>query len=111
MTLSEYFEGFNKFVSGTPSGNFPRHVAAEVAAGHEIGLTFEQLNRFLARRTEITSVAVALKASTLSPEVVVRITEARQSGAVTPSEVLARAFSPAEVQEKFHHEVFSGKSA
>ena len=106
MTLSEYYAQFQAAVSGAAEGNFPRHVAAEVAAGYEIGLTLEQLQRFLARRTEITSVAVALSTSTLSAEQIERILAARSSGAVHPKEVLAQAFTVEEVQEKFHRDVF-----
>jgi hypothetical protein len=82
-----------------------------VAAGYEIGLTFEQLKLFLARRTEITSVAVALKSGTLSAGELDRIVEARCAGAVLPREILARSFSKEEIQEKFHHEVFGGDGA
>jgi hypothetical protein len=106
MSLSEYYAQLQAAVSGSREGNFPRQVAAEVAAGYEVGLTVEQLKNFLARRTEITSVAVALNSSTLSSEQIERILAARRNGAVYPKEVLARAFSKEEIQEKFHNEVF-----
>jgi hypothetical protein len=105
MTLTEYYEGFQRFI-GVADGSFPRHVAAEVAAAHDIGLTFEQLKQFLACRTEITSVAVALTTSTLSAAVIERILRAKQQGAVHPTEILSTAFSADEIQEKFHAEVF-----
>jgi hypothetical protein len=75
-----------------------------VAAAHSIGLTFEQLKQFLARRTEITSVACALKGSLLSVEAIERILEARLNGAVYPKDVLSQAFSQEEIHENFHGE-------
>lgn len=106
MTLTEYYEGFHRYLIGE-AGNFMPHIAAEVAAAHEIGLTFEQLKQFLARRTEISSVAVALISPTLPVEVIERILKARQNGATHPKEVLSHAFSRAEVHEKFHRDVFN----
>jgi hypothetical protein len=111
MSLANYYAQYQEFVTGKGEGNFTSHVAAEVAAAYEIGLTFEQLQRFLARRTEITSVAVALKGSTLPAEAIERILEARHGGAVSPKEVLERAFSKEEVHEKFHSEVFGATDA
>ena len=107
MTLHEYYEQFHKYNTGEAHGNFTMHVAAEVAAAHELGLSFEQLKQFLARRTEITSVAVALKSSTLAAEAIERILEARRNGAVYPNEVLAQAFTKQEVHEKFQSEVLA----
>lgn len=106
MTLREYYEQFHQFITGELGGNFTTQVAAEVAAGYELGLSFEQLKRFLARRTEITSVAVALKRPTLSVAAIEEILEARRNGAIYPKDVLARAFAAEEVHEKFHAEVF-----
>ena len=77
------------------------HIAAEIAAAHHIGLSFEQLQQFLVRRTEITSVAVALKGSTLSAEKIERILGARQNGAIQPKDVLLQAFAPNEVHDKY----------
>lgn len=101
MTLEAYFDQFAELLSVEPQTGITTQVAAEIAAGYHIGLSPEQMRRFLARRTEITSVAVALKSSTLSAETIERILEARQNGAVYPAEVLARAFSPDEVREQF----------
>ncbi len=106
MTLSEYYAQFQTAITGSREGNLTRQVAAEVAAGYEIGLTLEQLQRFHARRIEITSVAVALNSSTLSAEKIERILEVQRAGAVDPNAILARAFSKDEVQAKFHREVF-----
>jgi hypothetical protein len=106
MSLSEYYAQVQAALSGSHEGNFTRHVAAEVAAGYEIGLTIEQVRHFLACRTEITSVAVALNTSTLSAEQIGRILEARRHGAGDPKAILAQAFTKGEVQEKFHREVF-----
>ena len=107
MTLREYYEKFQEYVTGEPTGSFSMHMAAEVAAAHEIGLTFEQLKQFLARRTEITSVANALVDPTLPVEVIERILVARQSGAVHPKEILVQAFAKGEVHEKFRAEVYT----
>jgi hypothetical protein len=101
MTLREYYEQFQSYLTGDAGLSFTTHVAAEVAAAYEVGLTFAQLKQFLARRTEITSVAVALTGPTLSVDAIERILEARRGGAVYPKEVLARAFSQGEVHEKF----------
>lgn len=106
MTLQEYVEQFLQSVEVEPGYAVTVQVAAELAAGHEIGLTVEQMRRFLARRTEITSVAVALKSHTLSVGDIERILEARKSGVVYPKDVLARVFTPEEVHEKFHTTVF-----
>ena len=103
MTLSEYCEEFHRLMTGETSNGrgFTMQVAAEVAAAHEIGLTFDQLRRFLARRTEITSVATALVGPRLSISALERILEARREGAVYPKDVLARAFSQDEIHERF----------
>ena len=106
MTLREYYEKFHQLITGELGGDFTTQVAAEVAAGYETGLGFEQLKRFLACRTEITSVAVALKGATLSVAEIERILEARRNGAAYPKAVLCRAFAAEEVREKFHAEVF-----
>jgi hypothetical protein len=111
MTLREYFEQFVKQVSVEPGYGVTGQVAAEIAAGYEVGLTPEQMHRFLARRTQITSVAVALKSPTLSVDAIERILEARRQGAVYPKEVLARAFPPEEVHERFRSEVFGDGGA
>ncbi len=107
MNLAEYYAEFHRFITGEV-GNFPAHVAAEIAAAHEIGLTFEQLKRFLARRTEITSVSSALVASTLPVETVQRILDARSDGAVLPNGILSQAFSPEEVRQELRAKVFAG---
>lgn len=103
MTLNEYCEEFHRLMTGETSNGhgFTTQIGAEVAAAHEIGLTFEQLRRFLARRTEITSVATALVGPRLSVDAIERILEARRSGAVYPKDVLAMAFSPDEIHERF----------
>lgn len=106
MTLGEYFEAFAKQVSVEPGFGVITQVAAELTAGYEVGLTPEQMHRFLARRTEITSVAVALRGPTLSVNAIERILEARRNGAVYPKDVLARAFAPEEVHEKFRSQIF-----
>ena len=103
MTLSEYCEEFHRLMTGETSHGrgFTMHVGAEVAAAYEIGLTFDQLCQFLARRTEITSVASALVGPRLRLDAIERILEARRNGLVYPKEILATAFSPEEVHEKF----------
>lgn len=105
MTLPEYFAGFHERMTGRSGPGFPMNVAAEVAAAHEIGLTFEQLQAFLARRTEITSVACALRGPLLSVESIQRILAARAAGAVHPKEILLQAFSREEVHEKLEGEL------
>lgn len=110
-TLSEYFDQFARLLDVSPGYGMTAQVAAEVAAGYHIGLSPEQMQRFLARRTEITSVAVALAGPKLSVEAIERILEARRDGAIYPKEVLARAFMPEEVHEKFRSEVFSKEAS
>ncbi len=101
MNLREYYEQFHKHLTGESEPGFPVHVAAEVAAAHSIGLSFEQLQQFLARRTEITSVAIALKGNTLSAEKIERILDARRIGMVQPKDVLLHAFAPDEIHDKY----------
>ncbi|MYM67180.1 hypothetical protein GTP45_10090 [Pseudoduganella sp. FT55W] len=100
MELSEYFEEFARRLNLDTGAGFPANVAAEIAAAHSIGLELDQLQKFLARRTEITSVAVALKGNTLSVEKIERILSARRNGAIYPKEVLAAAFTEDEIHEK-----------
>jgi hypothetical protein len=100
MNLREYYEQFHKHLTGESGPGFPMHIAAEVAAAHSIGLSFEQLQQFLARRTEITSVAIALKGNTLPAEKIERILDARRIGVVQPNDVLFHAFAPDEIHEK-----------
>jgi hypothetical protein len=107
MTLAEYYRAFQRCLPAPVEGDLPRDVAACVAAGHAVGLSPEQLREFLARRAEISSVTVALVNWLTSPEVIERILSARQEGCVYPKEVLAAAFSPAEVRDEFHAAVFS----
>lgn len=111
MTLREYFEQFQGDLTGKPDLNFTMQVAAEVAAAYSIGLTFEQLKLFLARRTEITSVASLLTGPTLSVEVIERILEARSNGAVHPKEVLEQSFAKEEVHEKFRADIYGSSNA
>lgn len=110
MTLQEYVDQFLQFVEAGAAYGVTSQVAAELAAGYEIGLSVEQMRRFLARRTEITSVAVALKSHTLSVRDIERILEARRSGAVYPKDVLAQVFMPEEVHEKFLTAVFGERN-
>jgi hypothetical protein len=105
MTLSEYYVHFYERTIGRDGPGFTMQVAAEVAAAHEIGLTFDQLQAFLARRTQITSVACALKGPVLKVEAIERIIAARGAGAVHPKDVLLSAFSPEEIHEKFETEL------
>jgi len=98
MNLEEYFAEFKAAVNVDAGSRITVHVAAEVAAGFAIGLTVAQMHAFLARRTEKTSVAVALKDHFLSPEQIARIDLARAQGAVEPKEVILRAFTPEEVR-------------
>jgi len=98
MNLDEYFAAFKTAVNVDAGSGITVHVAAELAAGHEIGLTVAQMHAFLARRTQITSIAVALKGHFLSPEQIARIDLARAEGAVEPKEVILRAFTPEEVR-------------
>lgn len=111
MTLREYFEQFAQQVSVEPGYGLTTQVAAEVAAGYSIGLSPEQMHKFLARRTEITSVAIALKGPTLSIDAIEKILEARCNGAVYPKDVLVQAFEPEEVRENFRSNLFDRKSA
>lgn len=106
MNLSEYFSEFCKDIGLDAEKSMPANIAAEVAAGHAVGLTVQQMRAFLARRTQITSIAVALKDATVSAAVVERIDRARAEGAIYPHEVIAKAFSPTEVRDDFHAKVF-----
>jgi len=106
MNLSEYFREFCEAIGLDADKPMPANVAAEVAAGHAVGLTVQQMRAFLARRTQITSVTVALKDATLSAAVVERIDKARADGAIYPHEVIAKAFSPAEVRDDLQTRVF-----
>ncbi len=101
MNLREYYEQFHEHVTGESGPGFPMHVAAEVAAAHSIGLSFEQLQQFLSRRTEITSVAIALKGNTLPAEKIERILDARRLGLVQPKDVLCHAFASDEIYDKY----------
>lgn len=105
MKLSDYYAEFYKRTTGHSGPGFTMEVAAEVAAAHEIGLTFEQLQAFLARRTQITSVACALKGALLPVEAIERILAARSAGATYPKDVLLSAFSSEEIHEKFEAEL------
>lgn len=98
MNLEEYFAEFKAAANVDAGSGITVHVAAEVAAGHAIGLTVAQMHAFLARRTQITSVAVALKGHFLSPEQIARIDLARAEGAVEPKEIILRAFTSEEVR-------------
>lgn len=111
MNLDEYFSEFNQSVDLEAGSLMPMNIAAEVAAGYAIGLTVPQMRAFLTRRTQITSIAVALTDVKLSADVIERIDRARAEGAVFPHEVLAKAFSPTEVREEFHSKVFKDSSA
>lgn len=102
MELSEYFEQFERRLNVACGSGFTSDVAAEIAAAHSIGLELDQLQKFLARRTEITSVSVALKGATLPVEKIERILSARRNGAVYPKDILSQAFSKEEIHEKFH---------
>lgn len=110
MSLREYFNEFGELIGIEADKPMPTNVAAEVAAGYAVGLTVQQMRAFLARRTQITSIAVALKDTTLSAAVVERIDKARTEGAVYPHEVIAKAFSPAEVRDDLHAKVFKDDS-
>lgn len=105
MTLSEYYSQFLEYIGVESTQCFTTHVAAEVAAAHHIGLNHEQLKQFLARRTEITSVACALKGELLSVEKIERILAARESGAIKPKEILSLAFAKEEIHEKYVDEI------
>lgn len=98
MTLEEYFAEYKKTVNVDPAFGLTVHVAAEVAAGHAIGLTVAQMHAFLARRTQITGAAIALKGPYLSPEQIARMDLARAEGAVYPKDVILKAFTPEEVR-------------
>ncbi|MGJ7497228.1 hypothetical protein ACSFA8_19370 [Variovorax sp. RT4R15] len=98
MTLEEYFAEFKLAVNVHAASGLTVHVAAEVAAGHAIGLTVAQMHAFLARRTQITSAAIALKGPYLTPEQIARIDLARAEGAVYPKDVILKAFTPEEVR-------------
>lgn len=82
------------------------NLGAEVAAGYAIGLTVQQMRAFLARKTQITSVAAALNDATISAAVVERIDTARAEGAVYPHEVIANAFSTAEVHDDLQAKIY-----
>lgn len=106
MNLDEYFAAFQKAV-GLEHGNLvTSQVAAELAAGHAIGLSIEQMHSFLTRRTQITSAAIALKGGLLTPNQIARIDAARAGGAVYPNEVIAKAFSREEVRPELHSQIF-----
>ncbi|MBX3610751.1 MAG: hypothetical protein KF871_12725 [Hydrogenophaga sp.] len=106
MTLSEYFAEFQKAVDLDERYPMTSQVAAELAAGHSIGLSIDQMRAFLARRTAISSVAVALVSHTLSPEQIARIDMARTGGAVLPKDVIATDFSPEEIRPDMQSKVF-----
>ena len=106
MTLTEYFAEFQKAVDVDPASRITTHVAAELAAGHSIGLSVTQMNDFLARRTGITQIAVALAGHTLSAEQIARIDEARAGGAVWPKDVIAKAFTRDEIRPDMQSKIF-----
>jgi hypothetical protein len=106
MNLEEYFAAFQKAVGLDPGNLVTSQVAAELAAGHAIGLSIEQMHSFLTRRTQITSAAIALKGGLLTPNQIARIDAARAGGAVYPKEVIAKAFSREEVRPELHSQVF-----
>lgn len=101
ISLSEYFAGFRRHLGEYLPADFPARLAADIAAAHEIGLDFEQLQAFLARRSAISSVACALESPQLTPAQIERILAARDAGAIHPSEILAQAFASNEIREKF----------
>src|SRR4051812_1563413 len=100
MTLQEYFEGFARYFNLDHFQGFTMQVAAEVAAAHEIGLDFEDLRKFLASRTGITSVAFALKDELLPANTIERILSARREGLIYPKDILVQRFSRDELHEK-----------
>jgi hypothetical protein len=108
MTLREYYEGFHRYVTGR-DGVFTHPAAADVAAAHELGLTFEQLQRFFALRLSISNVTRALKNPSVPVETIERIQAAQASGAVYPKDVLSKAFSRDEVHEQFHMDIFGDR--
>jgi hypothetical protein len=111
MNLSEYIREFNQLLGLEDGKLMPRNVGAEVAAGYAIGLTVQQMQAFLVRRTQITSIVVALKDDTISAAVIERIDKARAEGAVYPHEVIAKAFSIAEVRDDLQAKVFGDDAA
>jgi hypothetical protein len=98
MNLQEYFDEFRAAVKLDAGLGLPVQVAAEVAAGHAIGLTVAQMHAFLTRRTQLTSVAFALRGPLLSAEQIGRIDLARAEGAVFPKDVILKAFTPEELR-------------
>ncbi len=106
MTFVEYYEAFRSCLPTRFEGDFPRDVAAHIAAGYAVGLTPQQLLQFHVRYLEVRSVAVGLVNERTSPEAIMRIIDARQADCVYPKEVLAHAFAPDDVRAQFHDAVF-----
>jgi hypothetical protein len=106
MTFVEYYEAFRACLPTQFEGDFPRDVAAHIAAGYAVGLTPQQLLQFHIRYLEIRSVTVGLVNERTSPDAIAKIIDARQSGCVYPKEVLAHAFAPKDVRAQFHEAVF-----
>jgi len=107
-TVREYYEDFFRRVVGQEDARFSAHVAAEVAAAYSIGPSFEQLQSFLARRKEITSVAVAPESPLLGMNEIERMIEALQAGAIYPKEVLVRAITASEIRDRYNDQTLRG---
>ncbi|MVF14846.1 hypothetical protein FT643_22170 [Ketobacter sp. MCCC 1A13808] len=111
MTLSEYYEEYRKALACEFEGDFPRDIASCIAAAHYAGLSIEQLKKFMIRRSEISSVSVALENQNTSISDIEKIIASREEGKLTPSEILLHAFNPLDVKEKYRAEIFNGKNA
>ncbi len=111
MELEEYYNKYRETLAAEIEGDFPKEVAACIAAGHYAGLSFNQLHKFMIRRTEISSVSVALVNSNTSVSELEKIIKARDNGCVSPKEVLETMFSPEDVSPESHGEIYGESNA
>lgn len=111
MELTEYYEKYRESLADKFDGAFPRDIASCIAAGYYAGLSVEQLNTFITKRAEISSVSVALANQNTSVQDIEKIVKSRKAGNVYPAEILRDAFEPEEIKTELRVDIFRDKNA
>lgn len=89
-------------ISGIPAA-----IAALIAAGHEINLPPDQLDKFIRKYREINDAVRFLTLREIETNKISKISEAFESGCLYSKEVVPKIFKKEEIAKQYHEAIFT----
>lgn len=113
MHLEEYWNSYLSYVGTKPRieslpqmNGIPVVIAALVAAGHQINLPPDQLDKFISKFRETDDVVRRLTIREIGIDKISRISDEFRNGCIYSKEVIPKIFKKDEVAKQYHEIMF-----